>query len=396
MVAPKAFPSRLSPARLRMAAVLILRALTAPGGRLGVAVGAILVGAAVVSALMSLYFDVSRKMSEELRAYGPNMILTPHQGEDADMAARGIDEAVLRDALSALPSDRLLGSTPFLYGMVRLPQGTAILVGADMQGLRAISPYWQVEGAWITAAFDDRNAMVGRRLAETMELELGDTVTLRGADGADPAELTIKGIVETGEAEDDQIFVNLPLAQRVLAMPGRADLAMASLVVQGPEADALAADVMRRTPGLDARPIRKVSQNDGEILERIDGLMALVAGIVLVITTLCVNATLTAMVAERTPQIGLQKAIGASNRSIVAQVLAETAVITLIAAVLGLGLGFLLAQGLGQAVFHAWVGFRPVVVPLTLGLCLGSALLAAILPVRGAVRVNPAHVLRGD
>jgi len=391
-----AAPDRFSTARLRMFARLIVRALTAPGSRIGVAVGAILVGAAVVSALTSLYFDISRKMGEELRAYGPNMIVTPRQEADADMTPRGLDAAVLTKALSALPPDRLLGSTPFLYGVVRLPQGTAVLVGADMPGLRAISPYWQVEGGWVTVAFDDRNAMVGQRLATSLGLEVGDTVTLRGADGVDPAEITIKGIVETGDAEDDQIFVNLPLAQRLLAMPGRADLAMASLVAQGPEADALAADVMRRVPGVDARPIRKVSQNDGQILDRIDGLMALVAATILVITTLCVNATLTAMVAERTPQIGLQKAIGASNRSIVIQVLAETAVIALIAATLGLGLGFLLAQALGQAVFNAWVGFRIVVVPLTLGLCLGAALLAAILPVRGAVRVVPAHVLRGE
>jgi len=397
MVAPRPTAGRVSAARLRMVARLILRSLTAPGSRLGVALGAILVGAAVISALTSLYFDVSRKMSEELRAYGPNMILTPHQDEeDAGGTARGVDAATLRTALDALPSDRLLGSTPFLYGMVRLPQGTAVLVGANMQGLRAISPYWQVTGSWVTADFDERNAMIGRRLAETLGLALGDTVPLRADGGPDPAEVTIKGIVETGEAEDDQIFVNLPLAQRLLGLPKRADLAMASLVAQGPEADALAAEVMSQVPALDVRPIRKVSQNDGEILKRIDGLMALVAGIILVITTLCVNATLTAMVAERTPQIGLQKAIGASNRSIVAQVLAETTVICLIAASLGTALGFLLAQGLGQAVFHAWVGFRPVVVPLTLGLCLGAALLAAILPVRGAVRVVPAQVLRGD
>ncbi|KAA5606104.1 ABC transporter permease [Roseospira marina] len=379
-----------------MAARLILRALTAQGSRIGVAVGAILVGAAVISALTSLYLDISRKMSEELRAYGPNMILTPHASEDEDVAVRGVDIATVQAALDVLPADRRLGSTPFLYGMVRLPQGTAVLVGANMQGLRAISPYWQVEGGWVTADFDERNAMVGRRLADSLGLELGDTVPLRADAGTAPAEVTIKGIVETGEAEDDQIFVNLSLAQRLLNRPGQADLAMASLVAQGPEADALAAEVMKQVPALDVRPIRKVSQNDGEVLDRIDGLMALVAGIILVITTLCVNATLTAMVAERTPQIGLQKAIGASNRSIVGQVLTETAVIALIAGTLGLALGFVLAQGLGQAVFHAWVGFRPVVVPLTLGLCLGAALLAAILPVRGAVRVVPAQVLRGD
>jgi putative ABC transport system permease protein len=131
-------------------------------------------------------------------------------------------------------------------------------------------------------------------------------------------------------------------------------------------------------------------------LEKIEGLMALVAATILVITTLCVNATLSAMVAERTPEIGLQKALGAENRAIVAQFLAETALICVAAVAVGLILGFGLAQVLGQAVFNAWVTFRPAVVPLTLIVSLAAALIAAILPVRGAIGVVPARVLKGE
>jgi putative ABC transport system permease protein len=270
------------------------------------------------------------------------------------------------------------------------------MAGVDFQALRSISPYWQVEGAWITARFDDRNVMVGRRLAESMELEVGAPVTLRSRDGDEQTRMTVKGIVDTGDAEDDQIFVNLPVAQDLLDLPGRVDLAMASVVAQGPEADAMTAAAMERVPGIEARPIRKISQSDGQILDKIDGLMALIAAIILVITTLCVNATLSAMIAERASQIGLQKAIGASDRDIVGQVLAETAALCLVAVALGLVAGFALAQGLGQAVFGAWVTFRPVVVPLTLGALLAAALVAAVLPVRRAVRVVPAQVLRGE
>lgn len=383
-------------ARLSTFAHLVFRSLAVRGSRLGVALAAIVVGAAIVTALTSLYFDISIKMSEELRAFGPNIIISPRPGAVAADQPRGVEAAQLRQAIAAMPRERLVSGTPFLYGLVRLDLGNAVLAGVDFAALRAISPYWQVDGGWVTADFDDRNAMVGRRLAQSMELSIGSPVTIRSLDGSAEARVTVKGIAETGENEDSQIFVNLPLAQKLLALPGRADFAMASVVAHGAEADAITDALARRFPDLDARPIRKVSQADGQILDKIEGLMALVAAIILVITTLSVNATLTAMIAERTPQIGLQKAIGASNASIVAQILAETAAICLVAVAVGLVLGFALAQLLGQAVFGAWVTFRPIVVPLTLGLSLVAALIAAVLPVRGAVKIVPARVLRGE
>lgn len=380
-----------------MFALLIFKSLTVRSSRLGVALLAILVGAAVVSALVSLYLDIIAKMSEELRAFGANVIVSPmpYEGDPKD-APRGIDAAMLEQAIRSLPKEKLVGGSPFLYGLVRLDLVNAVMAGVKFPELKAISPYWQVEGSWVTADFDDRNVMIGRNLAQSMSLAIGSPIQINNPELGTQAKVTVKGIIDTGEAEDDQIFVNLGVAQRVLGLPGRADFAMVSVIADGAEADSIAADLHRRHSDLDVRPIRKISQADGQILDKINGLMALVAGIILVITTLCVNATLTAMVAERTPQIGLQKAMGASDGAIVAQFLAETAAICLIGVVLGLIAGFGLAQILGQAVFSAWVTFRLLVAPLTLVVCLIAAMIAAIVPVRRAVRVVPARVLRGE
>ena len=55
-----------------------------------------------------------------------------------------------------------------------------------------------------------------------------------------------------------------------------------------------------------------------------------------------------------------------------------------------------MAQVLGQAVFNAYVSFRPVVLPLTVLITLFAALAAAAVPIRTAVDVVPAEVLRGE
>lgn len=373
----------------RMFALLLWRSLSVRASRVAVALAALSVGAAVVSALLSLYLDIKVKMGEELRAYGANFVVA------AADPAKGVDQEALARALAAVPPDKLVGASPALYGVVRLDQGNAVLAGVDFPGLRRVSPYWQVSGAWVGVSFDQRNAMIGRRLAEAMQIRLGDSVTVEGEGGL-KAQVTVKGILESGDAEDEQMFVSLPLAQRLLARPGGADFAMLSVAVEGASADALAAAIDAAAPGVSAKPIRRISESDGVILDKIDGLMAVVAAFILVMTTLCVNATLTAMVAERAPEIGLAKALGADHRAIVAQFLGETALISVAGTLLGLVLGFGLAQLLGQAVFGAWVGFRPLVPPVTLVAAMATALAAAILPVRRAVRVAPARVLRGE
>ena len=375
-----------------MFAWLLFKALTVRKARVGVAVASIMVGAAVVSALTSLYFDISIKMSEELRAFGANFFVGPHPSQQE----RGIDDATFAEVVASIPPDKLAGASPFLYGVVRLDLGNAVLAGVDFNELRAISPYWQVDGAWIGVDFDERHLMIGRRLAETMELGVGDSVTVVNEDRSFQTRLEVKGIVETGEAEDEQVFVNMSLARKLFNAPGRADFGMLSIVADGVDADALAERINAEFPQVDAKPIRKISQSDGHILEKIDGFMALVAATILVITTLCVNTTLTAMIVERTPEIGLQKALGADDRAIVVQFLSETAVICIVGVILGLVLGFGLAQVLGHTVFSSWVSFRPVVVPLTIGVSLAAAMAAAVVPIRGAIGVVPARVLKGE
>ena len=92
----------------------------------------------------------------------------------------------------------------------------------------------------------------------------------------------------------------------------------------------------------------------------------------------------------------LQKALGATHGDIVRQMLAETGLIALAAVVCGWVLGYLLAQLLGMTVFNASIALRLPVLPITLVLSLLVAAAAAIVPVRRAVSVEPAKVLKGE
>jgi putative ABC transport system permease protein len=130
---------------------------------------------------------------------------------------------------------------------------------------------------------------------------------------------------------------------------------------------------------------------------------ALVAfgGIALFVGAFIIFNTLSITVAQRSREFGLLRMIGASRRQILRSVLLEAAAIGGVAALIGLGVGFLLAQGL-QAVFKATgvdlpstgtvLETRTLIVSLLLGV--GVTVLAGLVPALRATRIPPVAALR--
>jgi putative ABC transport system permease protein len=68
--------------------------------------------------------------------------------------------------------------------------------------------------------------------------------------------------------------------------------------------------LQQQYPDLEIRPVRKVSASEGQVLDKIKGLMGLVSIVILALSSLCVNTTLMAIVGERAREFALQKALG--------------------------------------------------------------------------------------
>jgi putative ABC transport system permease protein len=367
--------------------VLIRRALWVRRSRILVMFMALLVGAMMICAMAALYLDIDAKMSRELRTFGANLYVGPKQGH-------AISENMWLKA-TALPSaTEVQAAGGFLYGMARTEQESVVLMGGNFESLAGLSPYWQITGDRISVSFDDRNAMIGKKLAERLELKPGDTVTL--IQDSRRHTLHLKGIVEAGDATDYYLIVNLSLAQNWLNRPGEISHGLMSIDNQNGQVDKLAAQMAAAYPELEVRPIRKVSANEGAVLFKIQGLMGMVAVVILLLSTLCVNTTLMALIGERSREFALQKALGASKKSIVGQIVTETLLVTSVAVMAGLVLGWILAQLLGQTVFSSAINMRWPVIPLTFLVSLLVAGFAAVMPVRRALALEPARILKGE
>jgi putative ABC transport system permease protein len=367
---------------------LVWRALLMKKGRVAVVFAALTVGAAIVCAMAALYFDINAKMSRELRTYGANFYLGPAAGGDL------IDEKIFHEIVAGAEPGLVSAACPYLYGSAREELQNIVLAGVSFEQLRPLAAYWQVAGAWVGVDFDDRHAMLGVKLAGQLETGAGRDVTLV-RDG-ERKTLRVKGVVETGDVTDSVLIVNLALAQAWLRQPGKISHALLRVDNSGRRAERWAETLQKQYPALEIKPIRRVSAAEGQVLEKIKGLMGLVALVILVLATLCVNTTLTAIVNERAAEFALQKALGAGNRAIIRQIAAETALIAAAAIVSGVLAGYVLAQILGQAVFASSIDFRAPVLPLTAGLSLAVALAAVILPIRRAMRLEPARILKGE
>lgn len=366
---------------------LLIRALSVRNQRVLVVFVALMVGAAIVNALASVYFDINIKMSRELRTFGANFYVGSAFEHEVPTS---VFEAVEREA----PVGLIEAGSPYLYGTARTELEKVVLVGVQFESLKSLVPYWQVEGQWIGVNFDDRNAMVGRTLAQRLNLSVGSALFL--VKNSEKRSLRIKGIIDAGDTSDNLLFVNLPLAQDWLEKPEIMSHALFSMLNTRGEVEAYAETLRAAHPDWAVRPIRKVSSNEGDVLLKIQGLMGLVSVVILLLSTLCVNTSLTAIIGERQKEFALQKALGASNLAIAKQVLLETLVIALAATLVGCVLGFALAQVLGQTVFSASISLRAPVIPITIALSMTVALVAAVIPLRRIMHIQPALVLKGE
>ncbi|WP_118879110.1 ABC transporter permease [Haemophilus haemolyticus] len=369
---------------------LIFRALRLRLQRVFIIFTALTVGASIVTAMAAVYFDINTKMSQELRTFGANFYIG---SADGGM----MNQAELNAILQKSPDGFITAASPYLYGVARSDLEKIVLMGVNFDAMRILAPYWQITGSAINVNFDDRNAMIGKTLAERLHVKVGDSLQL-SKNAVEKHSFNIKGIVEAGDATDNMLIVNVEFAQNWLDKEGIVNNALLNVQnAQGANTvDQFAEKIMQQYPDLTARPIRKVSASEGQILEKIKGLMGLISLVILVLATLCVNTTLIAIVGERSKEFALQKSLGAKKFDIIRQISTEILIIAFCAIIIGLGLGYLLAQVLGITVFKSYIDMRLPVLPITVVLSLLVAFVAVIIPTRRALSINVANVLKGE
>jgi len=408
---------------------ILRKSLSKRKSRIAIAVISVIMGAAIATALLSVYFDVGEKVGYEFRKYGANLMVVP-ESDTIEVGFPGVDFASVTEQRYINESDlgkiktiswsqNVLGFAPFLYQVVSIGEGQdeqrVVLAGTyfnkDVEvpdspifntGVQKISPWWKVNGNWIVDQNDTIGSLVGVNVAEKFNLEIGDSFTIRYRENYENGtnetiyNLVVTGTVETEGNEDNQIFVNLKVAQDLTGRSGKLHMVQVSALCNKCPVDTFAAEIEEKIPYSDARTVNQLVNTEMNILNKITEMMLLVTIVALLASALGVMTTMTTSVIERQKEIGLMKSVGAENRRIVSLFLSEAAIIGVIGGILGYIIGIVLAQLIGLSVFSATITPRLIILPVAIGISTGVSLLASILPVSRAVKVEPAIVLRGE
>ena len=156
-----------------------------------------------------------------------------------------------------------------------------------------------------------------------------------------------------------------------------------------------AAQLANSLPGYDVRPIRQVTEAEGNLLQRTRLLIVSMVVLILALTALCVLATMAALAMERREDVGLMKALGGSISRIVGLFLAEVGVLGAVGGLIGCIAGVALAHWMGERVFGTSITPRWEVFPLTIAMMVVVSM-AGALPLRALGKVKPAVILRGE
>ena len=392
---------------------LALRAITAHRLRSFLTLLGIAVGIAAVILLTSIGEGIHRFVLAEFTQFGTNVIsITPGKVKTSGPAPTGIPSSVrplsLDDARALEHLPHITALSPAVWGNTeinangRLRRTTVYGVGADMPKVFSI----KVKSGQFLPAEDSENARAFVVLGAKLKNELfGASNPLGARVRIGNLQFRVIGVLEAkgdflGIDLDDTAYIP---TGRALELYNRDGMMKIDLVyAAGTPAAQVSASIKTLLTARHGREDFTITTQEDMLktLSKILNILTMAVGalgsISLLVGGVGIVTIMTIAVTERTGEIGLLVALGAPRRTILALFLGEAVALSALGGVMGLLLGFGLAQ-----LIHLLVPALPVHTPITFvvlaeAIAIAIGLLAGVLPARRAARLNAVDALRAE
>jgi len=401
---------------LREALLIALRALRAHRLRSALTMLGLVIGVAAVVFLSACGLGVSNSVDARIETIANNITVVPQASDLPDgPPARSLTDA---DAAALQNAPDVATVTPAATATASIATDATTLLSGTVIGTRNMWAQTNNRefkaGSFFDATQDNsasRVVVLGPIVASTLfgdaGAALGQTVRVNHQI------FRVLGVMQSvGEPGDNDVVMPLDTARRYIFGGGDK---LNQIIVQASQAAAVPTaenDVIRtlsdrhriQDPAkrdFEVQSLRSRLDTFNQILQLLTLFTASVAAISLFVGAIGVLNIMLVSVTERTREIGIRKAIGATRRAILQQFLIESIVLAGLGGIIGVGVGVGLSV-LGAAIapsFGATVGtFAPAVsipsVVLSFGISLAIGLVAGGYPANRAARLRPVEALR--
>ncbi|MEU1349607.1 FtsX-like permease family protein [Streptomyces sp. NPDC005795] len=390
-----------------------LRNVLSHKARLLMTVLAVMLGVAFVSGTLVFTDTLGNAFrNQSAKSYDGIAVAVTTYADQRDEKSGAIDDATLKRIRA---QDGVASATGRVDGFAGVadPDGKLIGNGWTNTGSNFApgkdgedAQYTFTDGSGPTAA---GSVALDRDTAKKGEYEVGDTV--RVATTGPVKEYTLSGVFTTEDgavnAGGSLVLFDTPVAQQLFLRPGEfRDVTLTA--APGTSDQQLLTAVKPLLPeNAEAKTgkVRADEQADQTetALSSLNKLLLTFAGIALFVGVFLIANTFSMLVAQRTKELALLRAVGASRRQVKRSVLLEAAVVGLIASVVGFALGLGLAVGLRSAMslIGGKIPAGPLVVaPLTVVAAFAVGVLitvlAAWLPARRAAKIPPVAAMNSQ
>ncbi len=386
--------------------------------RTALAMLGIVIGVGSVVLMLAVGAGSRRDVEESISKLGSNLLIVTAGSRDAKgLRSMDVSELTTKDAdaigqlPSVLASAAATSNRSFQVAFGKENWNSNIV--GSVPAVFAIRNWSFSDGDSFTAEdarLGRRTAVIGATVVKKLygeENPVNSTLRINGTPFRVTGVLQSKGQDFSGRDQDDVVVIPLSTAQRTLWGSSYVQGMVQTIFVQAASGDALDAatqeitELLRQRHKLrenaaddfTIRNLTSITQVATETTRALSLLLGAIASISLVVGGIGIMNIMLVTVTERTREIGIRKALGATQQHILIQFLMEAMMIAGVGSMIGLALGF--AGGIGaEKWFQISVEYSLWSVVLALAVAAGVGILSGIYPAHKAAGMNPIEALR--
>lgn len=352
----------------------------------------VVIGSATIAALTSVYLDIDMKMKVELRTYGANIIASKND----ENYLTNFDSIKIKELFN---NKKLVGFSPYLSGIAESNNERFVITGVDLDQYKKLSPYMRTVKELNKNSIDPKieNVFVGKSLAFKLNVSPGDELILRNSLNLKKVrKVIVSKIIESGDVEDDQVVASLSTTQELLDKKEKVNLINISYSGSIDEINKINRKLSKYDSNISLKPITKIAKSEGLILDKISLLTFITSLAILLCSTIATAITIMSVIFERRYEIGIKKAIGASNKDIISELASEGIIVGIFGGLFGWVVGIGLAQIIGISLFGSYISIRAIPILISIFVALILTSVPSVLPARMVLKIEPANVLRNE